>query len=157
MQCECESAGYCPLLKRIMGAHHHAICQHKVLTPAKCKFYQDNWLQLATEQADGPGTQLKNLLAELGIKDFAGCGCASKMRRMNRWGVEKCREKFATIRGWLVEAQAKAGWQTTITAAAKAATSGLAMQIDPLDIPGSLVRIAIERAESAETCPLGKW
>jgi hypothetical protein len=47
MQCQCEAAGYCPLLKRPMSEHHFAICQHQVLTPAKCEVYQRNWLQLA--------------------------------------------------------------------------------------------------------------
>jgi hypothetical protein len=96
----------------------------------------------------GPGTELKKLLAELGITSFKGCDCESKAAQMNRWGVEGCRERFYTLRGWIVEAQEKAGWLATITAAANAATSGLALQIDPLDVPGSLVRLAIERAES---------
>lgn len=148
MQCQCPAAGYCPVLQRMMGAHHHAICQHKVLTPAKCKVIQSNWQQLATAQANGPGTQLKKLLTELGIKSFIGCGCEQKMWQMNIWGIEGCRQRANTIRGWIAEAQSKTGWLATITAATNAATSGLALQIDPLDIPGSLVRLAIERAEA---------
>jgi hypothetical protein len=95
----------------------------------------------------GPGAELRKLLIELGVEGFEGCGCGSKAAQMNRWGVEGCRENFDAIRGWIADAQAKAGWLATITAAANAATSGLAMQIDPLDIPGSLVRLAIERAD----------
>lgn len=157
MQCQCPAAGFCHVLQRRMSAHHHAICQHKVLTPAKCEVYQQNWQQLATAQAasndpTGPGSKLKELLAELGIKNFAGCGCASRMRQMNRWGVVGCRENFAAIRGWIAEAQAKAGWSATLTAATRATTSGLALQIDPLDIPGSLVRIAINRAAADTIC-----
>lgn len=93
----------------------------------------------------GPGTELKKLLAELGITSFKGCDCESKAAQMNRWGVEGCRDRFNTIRGWIDEAQSKAGWATKIAAAANVVTSGLALQIEPLDIPGSLVRIAIER------------
>ena len=147
MQCQCPAAGYCPILQRMMGEHHHAICQHKVLTPAKCNVIQSNWLQIAAAQTNGPGTHLKTILSDLGIKKLIGCGCENKMWQMNVWGVDGCRQRFSTIRGWIATAQAKAGWATTITAAANAATSGLALQIDPLDIPGSLVRLAIERAE----------
>lgn len=100
----------------------------------------------AAPPSRGPGTELKALLAELGITDFAGCGCDTKAARMNRWGVEGCRENFETIRGWIAEAQAKAGWSTTIIAAIAAAKSGVALQINPVDIVGSLVRIAIQRA-----------
>lgn len=52
MQCQCEAIGYCPVLKRPMSEHHFAICQHQVLTPAKCEVYQRNWLQLAGVAAD---------------------------------------------------------------------------------------------------------
>lgn len=94
---------------------------------------------------EGPGTELKNLLAELGITGPQGCGCESKAQRMNRWGVEGCRERFDEIREWLVASRGKATWLETLRAAAAVVTSGLA--IDPLDVEGSLVRIAIERAD----------
>jgi hypothetical protein len=92
---------------------------------------------------NGPGTELKKLLAELGVTGFKGCGCNDKAAQMNRWGVEGCLANFDTIRDWISEAQAAAGWATKITAAVKAAVSGL--PINPADIAGSLVRIAIER------------
>jgi hypothetical protein len=91
----------------------------------------------------GPGTELKKLLAELGVTSFKDCGCNDKAAQMNRWGVEGCRANFDTIRDWLADAQASAGWATKITAAVKAAVSGLPINLS--DIPGSLVRIAIER------------
>lgn len=70
---------------------------------------------------------------------------------MNRWGVDGCRANFSTIRAWIVESQAKAGWAVKIEATVRAATSGLALQFDPLDTSGSLVRLAIERAEVSNT------
>jgi hypothetical protein len=119
--------------------------------PRYTKLWSGSSTELAKNVAAGPGSELKKLLAKLGITSFDGCGCESKVAQMNRWGVAGCRENFDTIRGWIAEAQAKAGWTTTITAAAKAATSGLALQLDPLDIPGSLVRLAIERAACRST------
>lgn len=100
--------------------------------------------------AEGPGSELKKLLAEMGVTNFTGCNCDAKAAQMNRWGVDGCRDRLDQIRGWIAEAQAKASWTDTITAAAKAAASGLALQIDPLDIAGSLVRIAIDRAAAVE-------
>jgi hypothetical protein len=70
---------------------------------------------------------------------------------MNRWGVDGCRAHFDEIREWLIKAQAQAGWSATLTAATRAATSGLALQLDPLDIAGSLVQLAIERAASGQS------
>lgn len=94
----------------------------------------------------GPGTELKQLLAELGFRAKPDCGCEAKWRRMNEWGVGGCRANLDTILGWLTEAKNQAGWLETIRGAALAVTSGL--QIDPLDVEGSLVRIAIERASN---------
>mgnify|MGYP006931609776 CR=1 FL=1 len=96
----------------------------------------------------GPGTELKKLLTELGISSFNGCSCNERAAQMNRWGVEGCREHFDIIRCWIVDAQEKAGWATTITATIAATVNGLALRIDPTDVAGSLVRIAIERAEN---------
>jgi hypothetical protein len=96
----------------------------------------------------GPGTELKKLLELLGIKSFEECHCESRMLQMNRWGVEGCRENFETIRGWIAESQSASGWSVMISAGARAAASGIALRIDPLDVAGSLVRIAIERAEN---------
>lgn len=94
----------------------------------------------------GPGTELKKLLAELGLTGAQGCGCNSKAAQMNRWGVEGCRERAEQIADWLREARGKATWGETIRAAVAVVSRGLA--VDPLDVEGSLVRIAIERAAS---------
>jgi len=112
--------------------------------------YRRLWTQARgtmREAERGPGTQLKLLLQELGVTSFAGCGCDDKVSQMNRWGVEGCRENFDTIRGWIADAQAKASWSTKIAATIAAASTGIAREINPVDIAGSLVRIAIERTE----------
>lgn len=88
---------------------------------------------------------MKLLLAELGITNFADCSCDAEAAQMDEWGVEGCRSNFETIRSWLLDAQAKAGWSTTVKAVMRAATSGIALEIDPTDVAGSLVRVAIGR------------
>jgi hypothetical protein len=95
----------------------------------------------------GPGTELKKLLAELGLKPSAGCKCAAKARQMDKLGVSGCRERLEEITGWLREARGQASWLETIQAAAAVLTSGL--KIDPFDVEGSLVRLAIARAEKS--------
>lgn len=63
------------------------------------------------EVAAGPGTDLKRLLAKLGITPTAGCGCDALARRMDAMGIEGCREHFEQIVDEMtVEAQ-KRGWR----------------------------------------------
>lgn len=153
MLCNCQTAADCQLKKT---GRLFEICRGTAegLTQEQCAAYRAHWTKtgelpppkvIAERKVSGPGTQLKQLLSELGITNFAGCGCEDKVSQMNRWGVEGCRENFATIRGWIVEAQEKANWMTTIAAAVRAAATGIALQIDTADVAGSLVRIAIER------------
>lgn len=104
----------------------------------------DTRKRLPPAPAHGPGTELKQLLAELGITGVQGCGCDSKVATMNRWGVEGCRERFGEIRQWLVNSRGKASWAEAIRAAVAVVASGI--EVDPFDVEGSLVRIAIERA-----------
>lgn len=95
----------------------------------------------------GPGSQLRELLQELGVGEFPGCDCPARIAQMNEWGVAGCRENFETIRGWLVEAQGSAGWLTLIFAGSKAIATGLAGDLELNDLAGSLLRLAIRRAE----------
>ena len=100
---------------------------------------------------EGPGTELKKLLAELGLTGIKGCGCNAKAAQMNRWGPRTCREKSAEIASWLRKSRGKASWAEVLRAAAAVVARGL--QIDPLNIEDSLVRIAIERAERKSHVP----
>lgn len=116
-------------------------CGNRIM-PKEAKL--DTRRRLPPAPKEGPGTELKKLLAELGITGVQGCGCERKAGAMNRWGVAGCRERFAEIRQWLVNARGKATWTETIRAATAVLYVGL--PVDPLDVEGSLVRIAIERA-----------
>lgn len=107
-----------------------------------------------TRVARGPGTELKRIFADLGVTNFTDCNCDKKATQMDVWGVAGCRENFEVIRGWIDEAQKKASWSTKIDAAIAAATNGIALQINPTNIAGSLVRLAIERAENDTHAPL---
>jgi hypothetical protein len=96
---------------------------------------------------EGPGKELALLLRSLGISEPPGCDCQSRMARMNRWGSAGCRERLPEIRTWLQQAYAATPWPTRLRASTAAIASGLALQLDPSDVLGSLVAIAITRAE----------
>lgn len=118
----------------------------------------------------GPGTELKALIASLGINPGPSCDCNAMARQMDEWGVEGCREHFDEIVDRIKQNQARWGWQEsieenakqeageeapkggwklgdTIRAGWKAVTSGLAFKINPLDPIPSLVKMAIHKAE----------
>jgi hypothetical protein len=69
------------------------------------------------------------------------------LAKMNRWGVDGCREHRAEIIAHLKAAYQETSWADFATASAKAIASGLAFSINPLDPFGSLVDEAIRRAE----------
>jgi len=98
----------------------------------------------------GPGTELKKLLAVMGIVPGPGCECNARAAEMDVLGVEGCRRERETILGWLREGQARWGWLEKVTAAAKAVASGLACRLSITDPYGSLVDEAIRLAELAK-------
>lgn len=96
--------------------------------------------------ARGPGTELKALLAELGLAGVGGCGCEERAALMDHWGVAGCTERRSEITDWLRQALAQQGWGRKLTAALRAVVSGVALRLSPADPLGSLVDLAIERA-----------
>ena len=56
---------------------------------------------------EGPGTELKRLLALVGITASEGCSCYRHAVEMNRQGVDWCAANVDTIVGWLREEAAK--------------------------------------------------
>lgn len=52
---------------------------------------------------DGPGTELKRMLALLGFSSSPGCKCHQRALEMNERGVEWCSENLDTIVSWLKE------------------------------------------------------
>ena len=51
----------------------------------------------------GPGTELKALLARVGITASPDCSCNARAAEMDRQGVEWCEANIDTIVGWLRE------------------------------------------------------
>jgi hypothetical protein len=51
----------------------------------------------------GPGTELKKLLARVGITASPDCSCNTRAAEMDRQGVEWCEANLDTIVGWLRE------------------------------------------------------
>lgn len=98
----------------------------------------------------GPGTHLVRLIKSLGFSADACDSCGGLAVQMNAWGVEGCREHRAEIVAKLKEAYAALTLAQWLSAAAAAIHSGLAFRMNPLDIEGSLLDVAIERATQAQ-------
>lgn len=57
----------------------------------------------------GPGTELKKLLAKIGITATPDCSCNARARLMDERGIEWCEQNLDEIVGWLREEAAKRG------------------------------------------------
>lgn len=57
----------------------------------------------------GPGSELKRLLARVGIKATVNCSCNAKARLMDERGVAWCEANLEEITGWLREEATKRG------------------------------------------------
>jgi glycosyltransferase involved in cell wall biosynthesis len=96
----------------------------------------------------GPGTELKKILADLGIMEKPDCPCRKRANDMDILGVQGCKDNREMIVGWLREGESRWGWKDKLAAAAKAVQSGLAFKLNPFDPFPGLVDEAIRRAES---------
>lgn len=86
----------------------------------------------------GPGTELKKILASLGVST---CGtCQAWADQMNLWGIAGCCEHREEILSRLRQAYDESDLLTKLRAAGNAVTHGL-----PLTLEG-LLELAIERA-----------
>lgn len=129
-ECECTGPGWCERHSVRKSAHWVELCR----TRPDYFAAWENGVGLGQFEATagphvatatpGPGTELRKLLG-------CGCGCWFT-RRMNKWGVDKCRLHMDTITGWLVQDAIKRRQCMRPAAAAR------------------LVVLAIERAEAKE-------
>ncbi len=55
----------------------------------------------------GAGTELKKLLATIGITSTPNCSCNRRAATMNSNGIEWCKQNMSTILDWLKEESAK--------------------------------------------------
>jgi hypothetical protein len=58
---------------------------------------------LPSTPTHAPGTELKKLLAKVGIIATPDCACNARAAEMDRQGVEWCEANLDTIVGWLRE------------------------------------------------------
>lgn len=98
----------------------------------------------------GPGTELADILRSMGIVSGNGCDCKARQATMDQWGVETCRQNRAVILSWIEEGAPRWGWADKLKAMALAVASGVAWSLSPTDPYGSLIDLAIERAEAKE-------
>jgi hypothetical protein len=98
----------------------------------------------------GVGTELKELLASLGLRPSAKCTCHARAAEMDEKGIAWVRDHRDEILGWLRKEQARRGWLQILRAGALAVVSGLAFQLDPRDPAVGLLNEALRRAEEKE-------
>lgn len=101
--------------------------------------------------APGVGTELKELLASLGVTDTAGCSCTSRAAEMDRHGPAWCRANRGTIAGWLRDEAKARSWAERIAAGVRAVAAGVA---NPLDPYGSIVDEAVRRYDAKNPPPV---
>ena len=49
----------------------------------------------------GPGTELKKLLARIGIVATQHCSCNARAKQMDEWGCDICELRMETLTNWL--------------------------------------------------------
>ena len=101
---------------------------------------------------DGPGSELKTMLRDLGLFERPNCGCNLRAQQMNQLGIEGCEQNIEMIAQWLRDGAKGWGWETGLGAMVKVAgnavLSGVAFRLNPLDPFPGLVKEAIRRARA---------
>lgn len=92
----------------------------------------------------GPGTELMNLLADLGISPTEDCDCHEKAEKMDAWGLSKCKDNRGVIIQWLRDGQGRWRWKARLRHIIQA--TRLAFKVSPLDPFPGLVDEALRRA-----------
>ncbi|MGH8743584.1 MAG: hypothetical protein ACREUY_04820 [Burkholderiales bacterium] len=153
-------SGYrCPTCKHSWRLRNHnfpftCACGRKAATPSELERYSETGNSIKRNKLppapkEGVGTELTALLAMLGSKAVSSCQCKARAKALNRRGIEWCKANREKIVAWLQEAYDNLAFTEIFQAATIAAFSGLALDINPLDICGSLVDIAIARATAS--------
>ena len=97
---------------------------------------------------EGPGTEFRRLLEQLGIRPVTTCGCTDRMLRMNALGPAGCRRKREQLLEEIRAAADGYGLVPTALAGLRAIATGLAARISLVDPIGSLFDEAVRRAEA---------
>lgn len=104
----------------------------------------------------GPGTELKEILAGIGLhaRPASCCDCDGLARRMDEWGPGRCREKLSLILQHLRGRQISYGWTERLIAVGMAGVTGLAFDLGVqnwLDPFPAIVELAIRRGEEKQS------
>lgn len=91
----------CPHYSREAGNRRHGQC---AVGHYNGKPYAGQCRQCLT---GGPGTELKKLLAKIGLKETPGCKCKSRAAEMDRRGPDWCEAHVETIVAWMAEEAAR--------------------------------------------------
>lgn len=134
----------CGMKDRLKKSHFPVNCRcgRRYATPDDVSTGVDEpAVRLASPPPYGPGTELKAIFAELGIKPKASCGCQQKAAAMDKQGVEGCRKMREAL---IADLQASYD-DATLIEKASAGIAAIAKGY-PLTL-GGLLDLAIEQAE----------
>jgi hypothetical protein len=95
--------------------------------------------------ADGPGTELKGLLASIGIEATANCTCNALAAKMNLEGPDWTEEHAEEIATQMRANAGAWGWWDKLAAAARAGLTGLAFKVNWTDPYPGLIHEAVRR------------
>ena len=110
-QAESRPAGYYEdvVSRGVMREDGFIEFQEDVFSELVQKYSPDAARLHASGPASGPGTELKKLLASVGITATPNCSCNARALEMDRNGVEWCESNIDPIVGWLREEAEKRG------------------------------------------------
>ena len=110
-QAESRPAGYYDdvVSRGVMREDGFIEFQEDVFSELVQKYSPDAARLHVSASAAGAGTELKKLLASVGITATPNCSCNARALEMDRNGVEWCESNIDTIVGWLREEAEKRG------------------------------------------------
>lgn len=97
----------------------------------------------------GVGSQVKRILAELGIYASSGCNCEGKALDWDRQGLEWCETHQEELVETLREKEKSLGWVASLLLRATAIFSKIAWKLDIQDPARGIIQEALKRAKDA--------
>lgn len=110
---------------------------------------QPDWVHAC--RVPGVGGHFSAMASQLAIDPKPGCGCQKLAREMDQLAPDGCRREFDRLKAAISENYNSLSWGEKQLAKLKAAATGLAWKLDDWNDPvGSILRLAIERAEESQ-------
>ena len=103
---------------------------------------------------EGPGTNLWNMLSDLGVRHTPNCSCEILMDLMDELGPEGCRREYKNLLHVMRKNKEGYGWSDYLRAGTNALLKGRVFKykINPLDPLPSLLNAAISLTEEQQSC-----